>query len=823
MKHAAIEPSTRVWVAPDFQSIAFGREGEILAAKVRLGITALAGLIPLQTVLFRAASEEAWIGLGATLLVLALGTVVLKVAQRPKPPAWLGLFTCLLDVSTISMVNAGFLLSSNPLAATNSRVVFCCYFVALALVCLRQDWRWCLIAAIVAMMEYGCIVAWAAARYDLHAAAFATSGYGRFNWDNQIARLMLLAAAGAIGAVTVVQSRGYWEAVIKYLDAFPLGVIIAGADHKSRYANRAAQELLNRDIPPGVQLSELNAQLFLAGTNDPYPPRRTTIALALAGESAECDDIEIQRPGSRISVEAWGTPVLDSKGRVSNAIAVFHDETRRRRAEEEMRRLGEMLREANAELALRGVILESVAVAAERLFQSASWEEVATEVIGGIGTAVRASRASIFQVSDDGELAARLRFGWVAPGVVPIGEAMRQKVPFRVSGFGRWLDSFSRGETVHGPVRDFPEAEQAVLTPQGVRSLAVVPVHLGERLWGFLGFDDCVSDRQWSQGEILGLRVAADMLAEAIAAKERAAAIEASEERYRTLFERSLGLLCTHSMDGTILTINHAAASTLGLSIDRMIGQNLEHFLSPEARPKFTDYLAAIAAEGQSAGTMILSDTDGGRRVWEYRNYVVREPNQEAYVLGHALDVTDRTMLERELRDRALKDPLTGMANRTLFEDRLTRASERAKRRAIAAEETAPWALAYLDLDGFKEINDRFGHPAGDALLCEVATRLRHGLRALDTVARLGGDEFALILPDIGSQENAKHVIDKLMESLRDPFLYSGYTLVVSVSVGVSMHPLDGDSTEALTARADKAMYAAKSAGGSGYRFYSDL
>ncbi len=254
-----------------------------------------------------------------------------------------------------------------------------------------------------------------------------------------------------------------------------------------------------------------------------------------------------------------------------------------------------------------------------------------------------------------------------------------------------------------------------------------------------------------------------------------------------------------------------------------MIGQNLEHFLAPEARPKFSDYLAAIAAEGQSSGTMILSDTDGGRRVWEYRNYVIREPNQEAYVLGHALDVTDRTRLERELRDRALKDPLTGMANRTLFEDRLTRAFERAKRRAIAEEETAPWALAYLDLDSFKEINDRFGHPAGDALLCEVASRLRHGLRALDTVARLGGDEFALILPDIGSQENAKHVIDKLLESLRHPFRYGGYTLVVSVSVGVSMHPLDGDSTEALTARADKAMYAAKSAGGSGYRFYSDL
>ena len=207
MERPAIEPSARLWVAPDFQSIAFGRQGEVLAAKVRLGITALVSLIPIESLLLRTPGSEARIGLGAAALALAFGAVVLRLAKRPKPPAWLGLFTCLLDVSTVSMVNVGFVLGGNPLAATNSRVVFCGYFVALALVCLRQDRRWCLIAALAAMAEYGGIVLWAASRYDLRGAAFALSGYGRFVWDNQIARLMLLAAAGAIGAVIVVQSR----------------------------------------------------------------------------------------------------------------------------------------------------------------------------------------------------------------------------------------------------------------------------------------------------------------------------------------------------------------------------------------------------------------------------------------------------------------------------------------------------------------------------------------------------------------------------------------------------------------------------------------
>ena len=134
-------------------------------------------------------------------------------------------------------------------------------------------------------------------------------------------------------------------------------------------------------------------------------------------------------------------------------------------------------------------------------------------------------------------------------------------------------------------------------------------------------------------------------------------------------------------------------------------------------------------------------------------------------MLFRSLDVTDRTRLESILRERALTDPLTGLPNRALFEDRLRRALERARREAGAHGESPPLALAYLDLDGFKEVNDSFGHAAGDALLREVGSRLREGVRTLDTAARLGGDEFALILPDVGSAANARRLIEKLLES----------------------------------------------------------
>jgi len=136
--------------------------------------------------------------------------------------------------------------------------------------------------------------------------------------------------------------------------------------------------------------------------------------------------------------------------------------------------------------------------------------------------------------------------------------------------------------------------------------------------------------------------------------------------------------------------------------------------------------------------------------------------------------------------------------------------------------ETPLLGLAYLDLDGFKEVNDRYGHAAGDALLREVGSRLGEDVRTLDTVARLGGDEFALILPDLGSAAEARRLIERLLERLRGPFVLNGATLPVSVSLGVSLFPDDGDDAESLTARADQAMYAAKAAGRNGYRFSGD-
>jgi len=197
------------------EAVELGREGEILAARMRLWAALAASAIPLLGLLRHPRDSEAWIGLGAGAVLVLLGTAVLALGRRPAPPRWLGLASCLLDVTVLSLASAAFVAAGNPLAATNRRVVFSCYFVALSLACLRLDERLCAAAGLAAMLQYGGIVLWAARRFDLGSAAFAGSAYGVFLPSNQWNRLAVLAVATAIDAVVVRRLRGFWEASIR--------------------------------------------------------------------------------------------------------------------------------------------------------------------------------------------------------------------------------------------------------------------------------------------------------------------------------------------------------------------------------------------------------------------------------------------------------------------------------------------------------------------------------------------------------------------------------------------------------------------------------
>ena len=179
-------------------------------------------------------------------------------------------------------------------------------------------------------------------------------------------------------------------------------------------------------------------------------------------------------------------------------------------------------------------------------------------------------------------------------------------------------------------------------------------------------------------------------------------------------------------------------------------------------------------------------------------------------------NITDKKMLLEQLEHMASFDMLTGLSNRRMFLDRLGQNLE------IARRNGKRFALMYLDLDGFKQINDHYGHEAGDLVLKTAASRLRESVRISDSVGRMGGDEFTVALGTINHYEDAGRVADKILEALRRPIILpDGTTGWIDASVGISVFPADGKDGDALMAAADDAMYEVKRNGKSGWRFAS--
>src|SRR6185295_7832006 len=161
-------------------------------------------------------------------------------------------------------------------------------------------------------------------------------------------------------------------------------------------------------------------------------------------------------------------------------------------------------------------------------------------------------------------------------------------------------------------------------------------------------------------------------------------------------------------------------------------------------------------------------------------------------------------------------DPLTGLPNRRLLEDRLTQAL------AASQRNRKQTAVVFVDLDRFKSINDTLGHSAGDAVLKEVAERLMKQLRVVDTVCRMGGDEFVVILPEIKRASDAANVASKILETMAQPFVAEGRELHITTSIGISVFPDDGRDAESLIRNADAAMYHAKGTGRANYQFFTE-
>jgi len=222
---------------------------------------------------------------------------------------------------------------------------------------------------------------------------------------------------------------------------------------------------------------------------------------------------------------------------------------------------------------------------------------------------------------------------------------------------------------------------------------------------------------------------------------------------------------------------------------------------------------SALKSRGRWEGALSLRTRNGSDRNDWVSLTAVRQDGRLVNVVGLVLDATERKRHEEMLYFMAHHDPLTGLPNRKFFTDQLTRSLARARRTDHRV------AVFFIDLDGFKEINDSLGHAAGDDTLKIVARRLRESLRKTDVIGRYGGDEFVVVIDDLKDYESSLKIADKLLLSLNADIQLRERKFRVGASIGISLYPLDGDSSDLLIQMADAAMYAAKRSGGFDYRF----
>jgi diguanylate cyclase (GGDEF)-like protein/PAS domain S-box-containing protein len=263
-------------------------------------------------------------------------------------------------------------------------------------------------------------------------------------------------------------------------------------------------------------------------------------------------------------------------------------------------------------------------------------------------------------------------------------------------------------------------------------------------------------------------------------------ALQLSERRLRKLFEQSLGLICTHDLDGVLLTANAAAAAALGYSTSEILARRLSDFIPSELRPEFDKYLALVKSEGKASGVLRLVAKDGSARTWQFHN-TLDDEGEEPYVLGHALDITQREHYERQLRDWSVRDTLTGCYNRRYLTEV-----------AASLRDGDPWGCIAVDLDRFKQVNDTYGHQRGDEVLVAMGKFLSGHVRPRDIVVRAGGDEFLILLPMTDDRETAK-IVDRLDAHRGEAPI--GFTLGHAVRHG-------SESLDSALVAADKRLYA---------------
>ncbi len=298
--------------------------------------------------------------------------------------------------------------------------------------------------------------------------------------------------------------------------------------------------------------------------------------------------------------------------------------------------------------------------------------------------------------------------------------------------------------------------------------------------------------------------------------------LEKSQSQLQAIIHNAMDGIITINEAGEILGFNPAAEQIFGYAQQEVLNKNLKMLMPEPTRSEHDGYLNRYKQTGEAKIIGVCR-----REVIATRKNSEQFPMElsvsemilggQRYFVGIIRDITERKRTEEKIEHLAHYDYLTDLPNRALFVDSLVHCIAMAKRNSFKT------AVLFLDLDGFKKVNDTLGHDAGDLLLRAVSKRLKATIRASDTVARVGGDEFIFVLNEISSDENAALMANKIIAALSEPFELKGLPCHIGGSIGISIYPDAATDTETLIKQADNAMYLAKQSGKNTYKFYRDV
>jgi diguanylate cyclase (GGDEF)-like protein/PAS domain S-box-containing protein len=468
----------------------------------------------------------------------------------------------------------------------------------------------------------------------------------------------------------------------------------------------------------------------------------------------------LHKQGHWIWFETRGRAVQDEHGNVIELQAVARDVTERRRAEESLR-----ASEAAA-VAARDALSAVLDATTQYAIIGTDPDGLITVFNGGAERMLGYRAADVVglhrpDLFHDPEELARLATEFGVPVGAVLGHGTRAK---------------------HTDTRDW-----TLVRSDGVKlpvSLAITGIRTPDgRLTGYLG-------------------IGRDITAERQAARE----LRDAEERFRNAFDKAPIGKALVSTDGRFTRVNTALCEIIGYPEHDLLGTTFQSLTHPDDLDADLEQMHRLLARQSEAYVMEKRYRHAaGHYIWALLSVslVWDEAGEPLYFVAQIQDISEQKRISERLTDLSLHDPLTGLANRVLFADRLAHAVERSRRTKERI------AVLFIDLDRFKDVNDSLGHAAGDELLRQAAERMLRAVRPADTIARLGGDEFTVLCEDLDAVNDAGWVADRLSDTLERPFDLFGSEMRIGVSIGIAVADAH-DSAETVLAKADAAMYRTK-------------